>query len=225
MLAPALVAPAWLHTLGAWSSITIVHVRAAVAEWGLWAPLTSVLVMVINTFLPFPADFLIAANGAVFGFWGGISVSIVGAMVSACLAFGIARLVGRAVALRVVPSGVLAWIDHTVTQGGWWAVLLVQFSPLPYSLMNFVLGLTPISWATFLWVTFLSILPTNIVLSLLGYGLAETRPIFYWTVVALLLVALLTIWLQHRLAQLLKIPTKLPSTLELSGTPPAKEVT
>lgn len=219
---PALVDLTWLHVLSAWSSLTIVHVRAAVAQWGLWAPLTSVLVMVINTFLPFPADFLIAANGAVFGFWGGLCVSVTGAMASACLAFGIARLAGRAVALRVVPANILAWADHTVTQGGWWAVLLVQFSPLPYSLMNFVLGLTPISWTTFLWVTVLSILPTTIVLSLLGYGLAETRPIFYWTVVALIFLAAFTIWLQHRLARVLKIPTKLPVMPDSSGVPPAR---
>jgi hypothetical protein len=33
---PALVDPAWFHALSAWSSVTIDHVRTAVAQWGPW---------------------------------------------------------------------------------------------------------------------------------------------------------------------------------------------
>ncbi len=211
--APALVDLAWLHALSAWSSLTIDHVRRAVAQWGLWAPVTSILITVMNTFLPFPTDPIIVANGAVFGFWKGLLVSVIGAMASACLAFGIARLAGRAVALRVVPASALTWVDHAVTQGGWGAVLLLQFIPLlPYSLLNFALGLTSLRWATFLWVTVLSILPTDIVLVALGYSVAETRIVLYWTIAALIALTILTIWLRYRLARLLKIPTKLPRT-------------
>ena len=216
-LAVAIADFARLHTISGWFSLTIDYIRTAIGQWGLWAPLTSILVMVVNTFLPFPADLLIAANGALFGFWGGLAVSVTGAMTSACLSFGIARLGGRAVALRVIPADALAWVDSTVTQGGWWALLLVQFSPLPYSLMNFALGLTKVRWTTFLWVTALSILPTNIVLVALGYSLAETRIVLYWILAALVLLTALTIWLHHRLARWLKIPTKLPGTPVPSG--------
>jgi uncharacterized membrane protein YdjX (TVP38/TMEM64 family) len=89
-------------------------------------------------------------------------------------------------------------------------VLLIQFIPLlPYSLLNFALGLTSVPWTTFLWATVLSILPTDIVLVALGHGVAETRTVLYWTIAALILLTSLTIWLRHRLARVLKIPTKL----------------
>jgi hypothetical protein len=78
--APALVDPAWLHTLSAWSSVTIDHVRTAVAQWGPWAPVTSILITVINTFLPFPTDLMIVADGIVFGFWDGLLVPVIGAI-------------------------------------------------------------------------------------------------------------------------------------------------
>jgi uncharacterized membrane protein YdjX (TVP38/TMEM64 family) len=220
---PALVDPAWLHALSAWSSVTIDHVRTAVAQWGPWAPVTSILITVLNTFLPFPTDLIIVANGAVFGFWNGLLVSVIGAMASACLAFGIARLAGREAARRLVPASGLAWVDRTVTQGGWRAVLLIQFIPLlPYSLLNFALGLTSVPWATFLWVTVLSILPTDIVLVALGHGVAKARTVLYWTIAALILLTSLTIWLRRRLARVLKIPTKLAGAPSPCGNQPTK---
>src|SRR5271166_2898543 len=110
-LVPGLVDPGWLHGLSAWSTVTWDHVQTAVARAGLWAPVTSILITVINTFLPFPTDLMIVANGAVFGFWNGLLVSMIGAMASACLAFGIARVVGREAARRFVPARGLVWVD------------------------------------------------------------------------------------------------------------------
>ena len=78
--------------------------QTAVAHAGPVAPAASILMTIINTFLPFPTDLMIVANGAVFGFWNGLLVSIVGAMASACLAFGLARRVGQKAARRLVPA-------------------------------------------------------------------------------------------------------------------------
>jgi len=221
--APALVDPTWFHALSAWSSVTIDHVRTAVAQWGPWAPVTSILITVINTFLPFPTDLMIVANGVVFGFWNGLLVSVIGAMASACLAFGIARLVGREAARRLVPANGLAWVDRTVTQGGWRAVLLIQFIPLlPYSLLNFALGLTLVSWVTFLWVTVVSILPQDIVLVALGHGVAEARAVLYWTIAALIVLTSFTIWFRRRLARVLKIPTRLAGAPFPTGNQPTR---
>jgi len=207
---PALVEPVWLHALSAWSTITWDHVQTAVAQAGLWAPVASILITVINTFLPFPTDLMIVANGAVFGFWNGFLVSMIGAMASACLAFGIARLVGREAARRLIPAHALAWVDHTVTEGGWRAVLIIQFIPLlPYSLLNFALGLTSVPWTTFLWATVVSILPTDIILVGLGHGVAKARTVLYLTIAGLIVLTIAMIWLRRRLARALKIPTKL----------------
>lgn len=193
-----------------WFSLTIDHVRSAVAGWGPWGPIASIVITVINTFLPFPMDAMIMANGAVFGIWKGLLVSLAGAMASACLAFGIARFAGRAVARRVIPSDRLAWLDTAVAQGGWRTVLLVQFIPLlPYSLLNFALGLTSVRWPTFLWITLLSILPMDILLSVLGSSLAETRAVLHLVIAALIAFAGLTLWLRRRMARTLKVPAKL----------------
>jgi uncharacterized membrane protein YdjX (TVP38/TMEM64 family) len=192
-----------------WSGLTIDHVRALVDGWGPWGPLASIVITVINTFFPFPMDAMIMANGAVFGLGKGLLVSLAGAMASACLAFGIARLAGRPAAERVIPPDTLTWLDGAVTQGGWKTVLVIQFVPLlPYSLLNFALGLTSVRWSTFLWITFLSILPMDIALSVLGDGVAGTRAVLRLVIAVLIGLALLTFWLRRRLARTLRVPAK-----------------
>jgi uncharacterized membrane protein YdjX (TVP38/TMEM64 family) len=191
------------------SGLTIDQVRSAVAAWGPWGPIASIVITVINTFLPFPMDAMIMANGAVFGIWKGLLVSLAGAMASACLAFGIARLVGRAAARRVIPAERLLWLDTAVAQGGWRAVLVIQFIPLlPYSLLNFAFGLTSVRWSTFLWITLLSILPMDMLLSLLGATVAEAR-LLRLAIAALIILAGLTLWLRRRLARTIKVPAKI----------------
>ena len=102
-------------------------------------------------------------------------------------------------------------------------MLLIQFIPLlPYSLLNFALGLTSVPWTTFLWVTVLSILPTDIVLVALGHGVAKARTVLYWTIAALILLTSLIIWLRRRLARVLKIPTKLAGAPSPCGNQPTK---
>src|SRR5579859_4330425 len=89
-LAAARLHPALHHALLVISSgVTADRLRADVAAWGPWAPGVSVAIMVVLTFLPFPADPLIIANGAVFGVWQGLLVSLAGALLSGAVAFAL----------------------------------------------------------------------------------------------------------------------------------------
>jgi uncharacterized membrane protein YdjX (TVP38/TMEM64 family) len=199
-------------------SLTMDHVRLIITRWGLWAPAASILLMVAHTFVPFPADLLIVANGAVFGFWGGLLVSVSGAVSSACLAFAIARVLGRPAALRFVPAAALEWVDRIVAQGGSAVVLLLQILPLlPFSLLNFAFGLTPLPWTTFLWTTAVGVLPTNIVLVAVGYGVAGVRVVLPWSLAILVVLTAIIAALRFRVAQALQVPWLLSR-----GLPPSK---
>ena len=105
------------------SDLTVDRLRAMVASWGPSAPLLSIALMVVQTFLPFPSDPLIIANSIVFGPWKGLAVSVAGGVLSGCLAFGLGHLVGRPVAARIVPARVIEWVDHIAAHGSWAAVL------------------------------------------------------------------------------------------------------
>lgn len=207
LLAAALLAVARLHpAIHHWllvlsSGMTADRLRAYVAGWGALAPAASVALMVVLTFLPFPADPLIIANGAVFGVWEGLLVSVAGAVFSGAVAFGLGRMLGRGFARRIVPARFIEWVDAMAGEGTWAAILFAQFVPaIPFSVLNFILGTTRVSWRTFLWTLVASILPSNAVLVLLGRGVAEGNSAVYWTVAALVLLIVGSISLRRRSA-------------------------
>lgn len=69
-LAVARAHPAIHHAILVISSgVTVDRLRADIAPWETWAALISILIMIVLTVLPVPADPLIMANGAVFGIW------------------------------------------------------------------------------------------------------------------------------------------------------------
>jgi len=204
----ARVHPAIHHAILVISSgVTIDRLRAYIAPWGAWAAGISVLIMVLQTFLPFPADALIIANGALFGVWEGLLVSVGGALLSGCVAFGLGRILGRPAALRVVPAAVIDWVDGIAGRGTWLAVLGLQFLPvIPFSLLNFLLGLTALSWATFLWTLAASILPADAILVILGRSIAEGRTALYWTLAAVALLAAASVPARHWFARAFEPP-------------------
>ena len=154
----------------------LARARDLIAPWGPWAPVASVLLMVVHTVLPFPAELLIAANGALFGFWTGLGISWIGAMASACLPFAFAHALGRGGSARIIPRETLAWVDALVMRGDWTVALVVRFIPLfPFSLFNFALGRTPLTWRTFLWTTGVGVVPAIAAAVAAGYA-AEGAP-------------------------------------------------
>ncbi len=66
-----------------------------VRSWGPWGVGASIGLMVVHSFIPFPAEFVALANGMVYGsFWGTV-ITWTGAMLGAYLAFGLSRILGR----------------------------------------------------------------------------------------------------------------------------------
>ncbi len=181
-------------------NLTVDRVRESIAPWGPWAAVASTAIMVVQTFLPFPADLLIMANGAAFGFWEGLAVSLAGAVLSGCVAFGLGRILGRPAALRLVPASVVDWVDGVAAQGAWMSVLALQFLPLvPFSLLNFLLGITRLTWTTFLWTLAASILPADELLVALGRGVGEGHGAVPWAFAALALLTFASVGLRSRI--------------------------
>lgn len=171
----------WHPLHAAFPRIHLGLIRDLIIRWGPWAPVASVLLMVGHTFVPFPAEIMIAANGAVFGFWVGLLVSWIGAIASACIPFGLARVLGGAGTVRIIPREPLEWVDGMVTRGDWTVALVVRFIPLfPFSLFNFALGRTPLSWTTFLWTTGVGIVPATAAAVGAGYGAADAPGVLPW---------------------------------------------
>lgn len=192
----------WYLALAASERMHLGQARDLIVPWGPWAPAASVLLLVLHTVLPFPAEFLIAANGALFGFWIGLGVSWIGAMLSACLPFAAARALGSGERARIIPRAMLAWVDALVMRGDWTVALVARFIPLlPFSVFNFALGRTPLAWPTFLWTTAIGVLPALAAAVAVGYGAAGAPDLLPWALSAWLSLVALGMIFRHRVVR------------------------
>jgi uncharacterized membrane protein YdjX (TVP38/TMEM64 family) len=131
------------------------------AVW--WAPLAFVLAYTVASALDFSGLVLTLAGGAVFGFWRGALLNVVGANLGASAAFWVARLLGRA-GLQALLGTRLAGLDRFTREGGFGWLLRLRLIPVvPFNLLNFASGLTAMPWRTYAAATALGALPGIVV--------------------------------------------------------------
>ena len=99
-----------------------------------------------------PASILTLAAGAIFGLAKGIALVFVAAMLGATAAFLIARYVARrAIEKRVDGNAKFAALDAAIGAQGRRIVFLLRLSPVfPFSLLNYALGLTRVTFADYI---------------------------------------------------------------------------
>ena len=127
------------------------HVPAVLAwvrELGWLAPLAYGAIYALAVPLLVPGSLLTLTAGALFGLWPGVPVVFCGAVVGSSLAF----LVSRYLARPWVESWAgrhprFAAIDRAVATEGTRMVFLLRLTPLvPFTILNYLLGLTRIRW-------------------------------------------------------------------------------
>ncbi len=95
------------------SSMDIDQVRLYILSFGVWAPLVSALMMVLQAVLaPLPAFMITFANAAVFGWWQGALLSWSSAMVAAVLCFFLARWFGRGFVAKLTSHFAIEQVDR-----------------------------------------------------------------------------------------------------------------
>lgn len=131
---------------------------------GGWAPAVYILIWILSCTLLLPGLPITIAGALVFGaIWGSVYTAI-GANIGACAAF----LVGRYAARSMVEGWIeknksLKKIDEGVRRQGWRMLMITRFVPLfPFSLQNYVYGLTNIPFRIYALVTIPTILPGTI---------------------------------------------------------------
>ena len=167
--------------------ISVKAFEDVILSWGHWGALASIGLMVIHSFVPFPAEFVALANGMLYGpFWGTV-ITWVGAMLGAFLAFGLSRALGRPFVGSMVARRHWQRLDDWTGAHAAQMVFLARFLPvISFNIVNYAAGLTRISWWTFGWTTGLGILPMTILMAAMG-DQAGRMPWHWW--LALLAVA------------------------------------
>jgi uncharacterized membrane protein YdjX (TVP38/TMEM64 family) len=154
-------------------SISAERVRSWVDGYGAAGPIVFIALSASLTVILFPGPVLAAASGLLFGTALGTPVSIASATLGATLAFCLSRwwahdavvtLAGpRLVALR-------AWVGRR----GFLTVLYARIAPgVPYTLVNYAAGLTPIAMRSFVAATAIGCAPRAFAYTALGGSLGD----------------------------------------------------
>lgn len=138
---------------------------------GVWGPIVFALGYILAAVLFVPGLALTLAAGAIFGLlWGTVIVSIA-STIAAAAAFLIGRYVARgAVARQARRYPKFGAIDKAIGEGGWKIIALLRLSPaIPYSVGNYVYGLTAVRFWPYVLASWLFMLPGTFMYVYLGY--------------------------------------------------------
>ena len=160
------------------------------ASWGAWSAAVAVLLMVLHSFVPLPAEIIAIANGMLFGPWLGIALTWAGAMLGAILSCALARALGRPFVRLLVSERRWRQLERLSLTPA--TLLFVRLVPLiSFNLVNYAAGLLGVRWWPFLWTTALGILPLTVATVLVGEEMLRA-PFWLWLAIA---AALLLLWL------------------------------
>ena len=149
------------------------RVRDAIDPLGAAAVPAFILCSGLLTCALFPGPLLAGAAGLLFGTALGTPVAIVSATFGAVLAFCIARFVAHD-AVQTLTGERLAPVQEWIERRGFWAVLYARIAPgVPYSLVNYVAGLTRVSLPAFAAATAIGVAPRAFAYTALGGSLDD----------------------------------------------------
>ena len=182
-------------SIGFDSGLTVQGIEDTIQSWGMWGVAASIGLMVLHSFVPFPAEFLAIANGMLYGpIWGTV-ITWVGAMCGAAIAFALARRLGRPFVEVMVARRDWHMLDEWTADHGAYVVLISRFIPvIAFNLINYAAGLTKISWWTFAWTSGVGILPLTALMVVMGDNIHSLA----WESWLLLLAGGVVLWLVLR---------------------------
>jgi len=152
----ALIAVGWLikpqaAAFAGWLSAQVLAFAQWVKTLGALGPLVFIAGYVLAVVGFVPASLLTIGAGTIFGVVAGTAWVFLAASLGACAAFALARTVARgAIEKRILDNPRFAAIDRAIARDGRKIALLLRLSPvIPFTLLNYALGLTCIRFADY----------------------------------------------------------------------------
>ena len=148
----------------------IAGLRDYILSFGLWAPVVSCFLMVLQALVaPVPSFLITFANGLAFGVFWGWMLSLFGHVLAAAVCFGISRSLGRVPVEVLVGKTGLQSADRWFAKWGIYAVFVGRLIPgVAFDVISYAAGLTRMSFRNFIAATALGIFPQTFLYSYLG---------------------------------------------------------
>ena len=152
------------------SMLNLESLKQYILSFGIWAPIISFTLMILQSVAaPLPAFLITFANATLFGWVKGAILSWTSAMAGATVCFYIARFLGRDVVEKLTSKFAIDSIDEFFDKYGKHTVLIARLLPfISFDLVSYAAGLTSMSFTSFFIATGVGQLPATIVYSYVG---------------------------------------------------------
>ncbi|MCP4680764.1 MAG: TVP38/TMEM64 family protein [Desulfobacterales bacterium] len=140
--------------------------------WGFWAPLIFILIHALTICMFAPASILTVLGAAVFGAYWGFLYAWIGAILGACGSFFIGRTLGRNLVASLLGDRLRKY-DDAIERNGFTTVFYLRLMNLPFSPVNYGMGLTKVGFRDYFFGTSLGVIMGIFVLTFLGSTLKE----------------------------------------------------
>jgi len=146
-------------------------VQRKVATLGAWGPVAFGVAYFVAAVLFVPGSALTLAAGAIFGLFGGFATVSASSTAAAGASFLIARYLARDKVRKMAESNrTFGAIDKAIAHGGWKIIALLRLSPaVPFSLGNYLYGLTPVKFWPYLLASWVAMMPGTFLYVYLGF--------------------------------------------------------
>ena len=178
----------------------IAALRDYILSFGLWAPVASCLLMVLQALVaPVPSFIITFANGLAFGVFWGWMLSLFGHVLAAAVCFGISRALGRVPVEILVGKTGLESADRWFARWGVYAVFAGRLLPgVAFDAISYAAGLTRMRFRSFIAATALGIFPQTFLYSYLGKQAPEYVALFLVTSGFVLVGAIIFAGIRYR---------------------------
>ena len=162
------------------SSLDLESIKQYILSFGIWAPIISFLLMLLQSVAaPLPAFLITFANAALFGWVWGAILSWSSAMAGAALCFFIAKFLGRDVVEKLTSKMAISSIDEFFDKYGKYTILVCRLLPfMSFDIVSYAAGLTSMKFMPFFIATGIGQLPATIVYSYVGGMLTGGAKLF-----------------------------------------------
>jgi uncharacterized membrane protein YdjX (TVP38/TMEM64 family) len=144
-------------------------------KFGALAPLVTVVAHVVVAVTPFPSDAMAMANGVLYGFWVGVCLTWLGWALAGVAEFALGRRARHDFSLDAALAKAPAWISHFPVSHPVYLLASRQIPWLGGHISTFVPGAAGVSWRRFLWCSAIAIIPSSILMTGIGAGIARAQ--------------------------------------------------
>ncbi len=143
--------------------------RSFLIDMGILGGVIFIGLMSLSIILPFPSTTFVVCAGYVYGLWLGTFLALVGLVIGSCATFLLVRRYGRPLLEKLVDAHHIQHFNEVFARRGPLAAFISYVVPVfPSDTVTILLGLTPISFRTFLLILILGHIPRYLILNGVG---------------------------------------------------------